>query len=66
MRYIWHTFAIRLLGRVVHVLLQLSERWPCHFWLIDNMKFASFEAKGSAPFSLSHSSVSLALGEVPI
>ena len=31
-------------GRVVHSLLQLSERWPGHIWLVGRMKFASFEA----------------------
>ena len=32
-------------GRVVHsLLLQLSERWPCHIWLFDRMKFVSLEA----------------------
>ena len=25
-------------------LLQLSERWPRHVWLVDGMKFASLEA----------------------
>ena len=30
-------------GRVVHSLLQLSER-PCHIWLVGRMKFASFKA----------------------
>ena len=31
-------------GRVVHSLLQLSERWPCHIWPVGRMKFASLEA----------------------
>ena len=32
-------------GRVVgSILLQLPERLPCHIWLVDRMKFASFEA----------------------
>ena len=31
-------------GRVVRFLLQLSERWPCHIWLVGRMKFASLEA----------------------
>ena len=30
--------------RVVHSLLQLSERWPYHIWLDGRMKFASLEA----------------------
>ena len=29
---------------MVHPLLQLSERWPCHIWLVDEVKFASHEA----------------------
>ena len=35
-------------------LLQLSERWSCHIWNVDRMKFASLEANKG--FSLSHSS----------
>ena len=31
-------------GRVVPSLLQLSERWLCHIWFVDRMKFASLEA----------------------
>ena len=31
-------------GRVVHSLLQLLERWKCHIWLVDKMKFVSLEA----------------------
>ena len=31
-------------GRVVHSLLQLSERWSCHIWLVDRMKLASLES----------------------
>ena len=31
-------------GRVVYVLLQLSERWPCHIWPVDRSRFASLEA----------------------
>ena len=31
-------------GRVAHALLQLSERWPCHVWLVGRMKFALLEA----------------------
>ena len=30
--------------RVVHSLLQLSERWPCHIWLVDWMISDSLEA----------------------
>ena len=44
---------------MVHSLLQLSERWLCHIWLVGRMKSASLEANlgwGSEPFSLSHSS----------
>ena len=43
---------------VVHSLLLLSKRWPCHIWLVDRKKFASLVAKGGwlEPFSLSHSS----------
>ena len=26
---------------LVHSLLQLSERWPCHVWIVGRMKFAS-------------------------
>ena len=29
---------------MVHSLLQLSERWPCHIWLIGGMKCASLQA----------------------
>ena len=49
----------------VHSLLQLSERWPCHIWLVGRMKFASLEAnlgEVRAFFSLFHSSF---LDEVP-
>ena len=28
----------------MHSLLQLSERSPCHIWLVGRMKFASLEA----------------------
>ena len=45
-------------GRVVHTPMYFSERWPCHIWLVDRIKFASIEAKlggGSGPFSLSYS-----------
>ena len=31
-------------SRVVRPLLQLSERWPCHIWLVEEVKFASHEA----------------------
>ena len=31
-------------GRVVHSLLQFSERGPCHSWLVGMMKFASIKA----------------------
>ena len=30
--------------RVVSSLLQLSERWPCHIWLVSRTKYASLEA----------------------
>ena len=45
-------------GRLVRSLLQLSERWPCHIWLVGRMKFALLGANlgGSRYFSLSHSS----------
>ena len=36
----FHIVAIRLRGKVVHVLLHLSERWPCYIWLIGKMKLA--------------------------
>ena len=29
------------------------QRWPCHIWLVDRLKFASLE---DLPFNLSHSS----------
>ena len=29
---------------MVHSLLQLSERWPCHIWPVYRMKFATHEA----------------------
>ena len=29
---------------MVRCLLQLSERWHCHIWLIGRMKYTSFEA----------------------
>ena len=31
-------------GRMVQYTLQLSERWPCHIWLVGRMKYASIEA----------------------
>ena len=31
---------LRVDGRVVRSLLQLSERWPCHIWPVGRMKFA--------------------------
>ena len=31
-------------GKLVHSLLQLSERWPCYIWPVGRMKFASLEA----------------------
>ena len=31
-------------GSVVCFLLQLSERWSCHIWVIGRIKFASLEA----------------------
>ena len=43
---------------VVRSLLQLSERWPCHIWHVDGVKFASLEANFGGvwgPFRLSHS-----------
>ena len=39
-------------SRVVRSLLQLSERWPCHIWLIDRMKFASLEANSGGGWGL--------------
>ena len=40
-------------------LLQLSERWPCHIWLVGRMKFTLIEINSgggrSGPFSLYHS-----------
>ena len=62
-----HLKQVLLGGRVVHSLLQLSERWPCYVWLVDRMKFASLEAKldgGSRPFSTFFFSISLSLGGV--
>ena len=32
-------------GRVVRSLQQLSERWPCHIWLVGRMKFASLDVR---------------------
>ena len=55
-------------GRVVCCLLQLSQRWPCHCWLVGRMKFASLEANFgwvSGPFSLSHSFLSPSPGTSP-
>ena len=45
-------------GRVVHFLLQLSERWPCNILFVGRMKFASLVKFGLGlwPFSLYHSS----------
>ena len=32
--------------RVVRALLQLSERWSCHIWLVYRMKFATLGSGG--------------------
>ena len=34
-----------VVGRVVHSLLQLSERWPCHILFVGRMEFASLETR---------------------
>ena len=34
-------------GKEVRSLLQLSERWPCHIWLVGRIKFASLEVNVS-------------------
>ena len=55
-------------GRVVHSLLQLSERGPCHSWLVGMLKFASRKAHLGEAFESSISVVlpfSLPLGGVP-
>ena len=55
-------------GRVVHSLLQLSERGPCHSWLVGMMKFASLEAHLGEAFESSISVIlpfSLPLRGVP-
>ena len=45
---------------MVHsLIMQLSERWPCHIWLVGRMKFAALEANlggGRDLFSIFHSS----------
>ena len=33
-------------------LLQLSERWPCHIWLVGRIKFASLEVNVSLGWGL--------------
>ena len=48
-------------SKVVRFLLQLSERWTGHIWLVVRMKFPSLEANlggGRGLFSLSHSFLS--------
>ena len=56
-QYLGHIHSAQVDGTVVNSLLQLSERWPCHIWLVGRMKFATLEANfgGVGTFSLSHS-----------
>ena len=51
--------------RVMCSMLQLSERWPCHIWLVGRMKFASLVVNlgGVWTFSLSHIFLSPSLWE---
>ena len=37
---------------MVHSLLQLWMRWPCHIWLVGGMKFASLDANLSGGWGL--------------